>query len=116
MVEIMKVEMQSVLQQVQNRPQAAQNTQVLQKLQAKLKEKDLELVKLKDERDQLVQISNDLRAELNRMKRDVNFEQKGMNRYSSVKMFGLPDDSNMTMEQPIITEDKKEKDAPLEME
>ena len=50
------------------------------------------------------------------MKRDVNFEQKGMNRYSSVKMFGLPDDSNMTMEQPIITEDKKEKDAPLEME
>ena len=103
--------MESVLAQVKNKagqppkPGAdwlAENKNKVSELQTKLNYAYKDLQKLKDERDQLLNISNQLRADLNRAKRDLNEMRRvygsmdnrpsapgGMTRMESVQMFGL---------------------------
>ena len=73
-IEQMKYDMQTIVEKVkstvneqaQDRQQDEQNQKQVRELTAKLAQKEDQITKLKDERDRLIQISNDLRADLNR--------------------------------------------------
>ena len=79
-IEQMKIDMQTIVEKVKttfNDLNEAKSEDVrknanIRELESKLGAKDTQIARLKEERDRLIQISNDLRADLNRSQRLVN--------------------------------------------
>ena len=81
-IEQMKIDMETIVDKVTSTLREQNQTpksddghtyrQQIRELESKVGSKESEIVRLKDERDRLIQISNDLRADLNRSQRLVN--------------------------------------------
>ena len=73
-IEQMKVDMQTIVEKVkstfndlnQAKSDHVRNNATIRELENKLAAKDAQISRIKEERDRLIQISNDLRADLNR--------------------------------------------------
>ena len=80
-IEQMKIDMETIVEKVkstfieqnqQNQQQDHHDGQKVRELEGKIRQKEDQISRLTQERDRLIQISNDLRADLNRSQRLVN--------------------------------------------
>ena len=79
-IEQMKIDMQTIVEKVKStfndlneaKSEDVRKNANIRELESKLGAKDTQIARLKEERDRLIQISNDLRADLNRSQRLVN--------------------------------------------